>query len=122
MSERTETASPLTWLTSLATRFMRVAPGRWLGSMLLALHVAVVFDADATVTRAFLLAHYGLLRKFAQRTSGVAVGADAERVGPMDFQAVGDFLEDGGDVGVVDGHAGLSFMRGRLQEPGVACE
>ena len=60
MSERTETASPLAWLTSLATRFTRVAPGRWLGSMLLALHVAVVFDADATVTRAFLLAHYGL--------------------------------------------------------------
>lgn len=60
MSERTETVSPLAWLTSLATRFTRVAPGRWLGSMLLALHVAVVFDADATVTRAFLLAHYGL--------------------------------------------------------------
>jgi len=60
MSERAETASPLAWLTSLATRFTRVAPGRWLGSMLLALHVAVVFDADATVTRAFLLAHYGL--------------------------------------------------------------
>lgn len=60
MSERAETASPLAWLTSLATHFTRVAPGRWLGSMLLALHVAVVFDADATVTRAFLLAHYGL--------------------------------------------------------------
>ncbi|ODU12796.1 MAG: hypothetical protein ABS91_01470 [Thiobacillus sp. SCN 64-35] len=60
MNLRAETASPLAWLTSLATHFTRVAPGRWLGLMLLALHVAVVFDADATVTRAFLLAHYGL--------------------------------------------------------------
>jgi signal transduction histidine kinase len=50
----------LAWLTSLATLFTRVAPGRWLGMMLLALHAAVVFDADASLTRAFLLAHYGL--------------------------------------------------------------
>ena len=60
MTERTETASPLAWLTSLATRFTRVTPGRWLALMLLALHVAVVLDAEAAVTRAFLLAHYGL--------------------------------------------------------------
>ncbi len=60
MSERTETASPLAWLTSLATRFTRVTPGRWLALMLLALHAAVVLDAEAAVTRAFLLAHYGL--------------------------------------------------------------
>jgi len=60
MTERTETASPLAWLTSLATRFTRVTPGRWLALMLLALHAAVVLDAEATVTRAFLLAHYGL--------------------------------------------------------------
>lgn len=50
----------MAWLTSLATLFTRVAPGRWLGLMLLSLHAAVVFDADAAVTRAFLLAHYGL--------------------------------------------------------------
>jgi len=60
MTEHTETAPQLAWLTSLATRFTRVAPGRWLGLMLLALHAAVVFDADVTTTRAFLLAHYGL--------------------------------------------------------------
>ncbi|MBU2642870.1 MAG: sensor histidine kinase [Gammaproteobacteria bacterium] len=48
------------WLASLAVHFTRVAPGRWLALMLLALHVAVVFDADAALTRAFLLAHYGL--------------------------------------------------------------
>src|SRR5574340_621880 len=60
MNPRADTASPLAWLTSLATHFTQVAPGRWLGLMLLALHVSVVFDTDATVTRAFLLAHYGL--------------------------------------------------------------
>ena len=60
MTERTETASPLAWLASLATLLTRVSPGRWLGLMLLALHAAVVLDADATTTRAFLLAHYGL--------------------------------------------------------------
>ncbi|OYY60149.1 MAG: ATP-binding protein [Hydrogenophilales bacterium 28-61-11] len=48
------------WLTALATLFTQVAPGRWLALMLLALHVAVVFDADAALTGAFLLAHYGL--------------------------------------------------------------
>ncbi len=60
MTERTETVPRLTWLTSLATYFTRVAPGRWLALMLMTLHAAVVFDADMTVTRAFLLAHYGL--------------------------------------------------------------
>ena len=60
MTERTETAPPLAWLTSLATHFTRVTPGRWLALMLLALHAAVVLDAEAAVTRAFLLAHYGL--------------------------------------------------------------
>ncbi len=50
----------LPWLTSLATTFSRVAPERWLALMLLTLHAAVVLDAEATVMRAFLLAHYGL--------------------------------------------------------------
>ncbi|MFN3715939.1 MAG: ATP-binding protein [Thiobacillus sp.] len=48
------------WLTRLAAALARVTPGRWLGLMLLALHVAVAVDADSTLTRAFLLAHYGL--------------------------------------------------------------
>ena len=48
------------WLASLATLFTRVAPGRWLALMLLALHAAVVLDTEAAVMRAFLLAHYGL--------------------------------------------------------------
>ena len=60
MTERTETAPPLVWLTSLTTLFTRVSPGRWLALMLLALHAAVVLDAEPAVTRAFLLAHYGL--------------------------------------------------------------
>ncbi len=60
MTDLARSAPRLAWLTSLATLFTRVAPGRWLGMMLLALHAAVVLDADATVMRAFLLAHYGL--------------------------------------------------------------
>src|SRR5574340_1730325 len=60
MNPRADTASPLTWLTALATHFTQVAPGRWLGLMLLSLHAAVVLDAEPAVTRAFLLAHYGL--------------------------------------------------------------
>jgi signal transduction histidine kinase len=60
MTESAVTPPRFSWLTSLATHFANVAPGRWLALMLLALHAAVVFDADAAVTRAFLLAHYGL--------------------------------------------------------------
>jgi signal transduction histidine kinase len=48
------------WLSTLATRLTAVAPGRWLALMLLALHAAVVADVEPAVTRAFLLAHYGL--------------------------------------------------------------
>jgi len=50
----------LNWLERVASLIAQVAPGRWLALMLLALHAAVVLDADATLTRAFLLAHYGL--------------------------------------------------------------
>ncbi len=39
---------------------MNVAPSRWLAFMLLTLHAAVAFEAEAAVIRAFLLAHYGL--------------------------------------------------------------
>ncbi len=60
MSERSETLPRMPWLSTLAIRFTRVASGRWLALMLLALHAAVVFDAEAALTRAFLLAHYGL--------------------------------------------------------------
>jgi signal transduction histidine kinase len=60
MNERVETSPGLAWLSRLATLLTRVAPGRWLALMLLALHPAVVFDAEPAVTRAFLLAHYGL--------------------------------------------------------------
>lgn len=48
------------WLSTLAGRLTRVSPNRWLALMLLALLAAVLFDADAAVGRAFLLAHYGL--------------------------------------------------------------
>ncbi len=47
-------------LARLAVALTRVTPGRWLGLMLLALHAAVAVNADSVVTRAFLLAHYGL--------------------------------------------------------------
>lgn len=47
-------------LAALSTHLKRVAPGRWLALMLLALHAAVVVDAEPPFTRAFLLAHYGL--------------------------------------------------------------
>lgn len=60
MSERAEPVAHPDRLAALIARFTRVAPERWLALMLLALHVAVVLDADAAVTRAFLLAHYGL--------------------------------------------------------------
>ncbi|MEQ1592120.1 MAG: ATP-binding protein [Thiobacillaceae bacterium] len=48
------------WLGGFNAAMLRVSPSRWLALMLLALHVAVVFGVDAMVTRAFLLAHYGL--------------------------------------------------------------
>lgn len=48
------------WLTALAARLAGVSTGRWLALMLLALHAAVVLEAEPMVTRAFLLAHYGL--------------------------------------------------------------
>ena len=57
MTEYTEKALRL---SSLTTRFARVMPGRWLALMLLALHAAIVFESDAALARAFLLAHYGL--------------------------------------------------------------
>lgn len=60
MSERVESSPRLAWLASLSTLLTQVAPGRWLALMLLALHPAVVFDGEPAVTRAFLLAHYGL--------------------------------------------------------------
>ncbi|MBS1184883.1 MAG: hypothetical protein H6R09_484 [Proteobacteria bacterium] len=60
MTDRTVSAPRLAWLTSLTSMLTQVASGRWLALMLLALHAAVVLDAEASVTRAFLLAHYGL--------------------------------------------------------------
>ena len=60
MTERAGIAPRLAWLTAMTAWLTQVAPGRWLALMLLALHAAVVLDAEASVTRAFLLAHYGL--------------------------------------------------------------
>ncbi len=48
------------WLSKFNSTLARVAPSRWLALMLLTLHMAVVMNAEATVLRAFLLAHYGL--------------------------------------------------------------
>jgi signal transduction histidine kinase len=60
MTERAGIAPRFAWLTPVSAWLTQVAPGRWLALMLLALHAAVVLDAEATVTRAFLLTHYGL--------------------------------------------------------------
>lgn len=49
-----------TWLSRASASLIQVAPSRWLGLMLLALHAAMVFEVEAAVARAFLLAHYGL--------------------------------------------------------------
>ena len=63
--------------------------------------------ADAGQTRCQVLAlvqqRARFLRQFAQHARRVAVGADAERIGALDFKPVGYFLE-GGDVGVVGRH------------------
>jgi len=53
---------------------------------------------------AFLQQRPRILREFAQDARRVAVGTDAERVGAFDLQQIGDFLEHGGDVGIVDWH------------------
>ena len=50
----------LNWLGKFNSALTNIAPSRWLGLMLLTLHIAVVMDADPIITRAFLLAHYGL--------------------------------------------------------------
>ena len=50
----------LNWLGKFSTALTNIAPSRWLGLMLLTLHIAVVMDADPIISRAFLLAHYGL--------------------------------------------------------------
>ncbi|MBT9568021.1 MAG: HAMP domain-containing histidine kinase [Thiobacillus sp.] len=60
MTEATTTTHRAGWLTALAARLADVSTGRWLALMLLALHAAVVLEAEPMVTRAFLLAHYGL--------------------------------------------------------------
>jgi hypothetical protein len=60
MTNPAETSGRPNWLASLTALLAGVAPGHWLALMLLALHAAVVLDAEAAVMRAFLLAHYGL--------------------------------------------------------------
>ena len=60
MTESTAAFARGGWLTRLAARLTRIWAGRWLAFMLLALHAAVVLEAESLVTRAFLLAHYGL--------------------------------------------------------------
>ena len=42
------------------------------------------------------------LGQVVDRPGGVAIGPDAERVGPLELQQVGDLLENGGDF--VVGH------------------
>ena len=60
MTDPAETLAPQAGLAALAGRVTRVRPGRWLALMLLALHAAVMFEVDAALSGAFLLAHYGL--------------------------------------------------------------
>lgn len=60
MTDRADSPLPPSVLGALSGRVSRVHSGRWLALMLLALHAAVMLDADAAVSGAFLLAHYGL--------------------------------------------------------------
>ena len=46
----------------------------------------------------------GRLGQVVDRTGGVAIGPDAERVGPLELQQVGDLLEDGGDFVIGHGY------------------
>ena len=46
--------------------------------------------------------------QLADRASGVAIGAHAERVRALDVEQVGDLVEDCRDSGVYDWHAWLS--------------
>lgn len=60
MSDPASVSLRVTRAAALSARLASVAPGRWLGLMLLALHAAAVADAEPAIARAFLLAHYGL--------------------------------------------------------------
>src|SRR2546426_12644969 len=44
--------------------------------------------------------------------AGATVGADAERILPLDLQEIGDQIEETGDLGVL--HAALQLPRGRI--------
>ena len=54
--------------------------------------------------------HARLLRQVAQDARGIAIGADAERIGPLDLQQVGDLFEDDHDVGVMHRHTPIVFL------------
>lgn len=53
-------APPLMTRFRIALQPANIHPNRWLGLMLLMLHLSIAFGHDAYWTRAFLLAHYGL--------------------------------------------------------------
>ena len=46
-------------------------------------------------------------RQVVDRPRGVAIGADSERIGPLELQQVGDVLENGGDFVIGHGRKGL---------------
>lgn len=63
--------------------------------------------ADARQGREILaLVHQAadVATQFADDARGVAVGADAERIGALNFEQVGDLPENPGDVGIVGRH------------------
>ena len=81
--------------------------------------------ADAGQPRQVVAAlhqHARLLRQVAQDARSIAVGTDAERIRPLDFQQVGDLVEDRGDVGVMDRHSDTSISsasRGAMDRPSI---
>jgi hypothetical protein len=53
----------------------------------------------------FLQKRARFLWQFAQCARSVAISTDAEGIGALDFQPVGDFLEDECNISIVDWHS-----------------
>ncbi len=69
-------------------------------------------DARVAGERFAALGHLlHVAREFLDGARGVAIGADAKRVGALDLEAVGDFVEEGGDDEILNGHLVRSGWR-----------
>lgn len=71
-------------------------------------HLAGQVGADAGNRIELLAAHLGhAAAQLAESAGGVATGADAERVGALNFQQVGHLVDHRGDVGVAHRHGAI---------------